>query len=138
MTPRLLLDTCAAIWITEDSYLTPEAVEAMDEAYSAGVPVQVSPITAWERGMLVAKGRLASPISPLQWFDRLVSDAALSVSDLTPAILIDSSFLPGELHGDPADRIIIATARALDLAIVTRDRHILAYSDKGHVRALAC
>jgi PIN domain nuclease of toxin-antitoxin system len=46
--------------------------------------------------------------------------------------------LPGPVHGDPADRILIATARALDLTIVTRDSAILDYSARGHVRALPC
>ncbi len=62
----------------------------------------------------------------------------VTLEGLTPDILIDSSLLPGEPHGDPADRIIIATARALDLTVVTRDRHILNYAERGHVRALAC
>ena len=135
---RLLLDTCAAIWITERARLSAEAIEAMNAAQRDGEAVLVSPITAWERGLLASRGRLASPISPLRWFERLVSDAKLSVCELTASILVDSSFLPGPIHGDPADRIIIATARALDLMVVTRDRHILDYAAQGHVRALAC
>jgi len=134
----LLLDTCAAIWITENEPLAVQAEEAMNAAYANNRPVKISPITAWERGMLISKNRLASPISPLQWFERLITDAQFAVADLTPAILIDSSFLPGEVHADPADRIIIATARALDLTILTRDRLILKYAEAGHVRALAC
>lgn len=138
MTPRLLLDTCAAIWITERARISAAAIEAMGASFEAGVPVLVSPITAWERGVLVSKGRMASPVPPLKWFDRLTTEAQLSVSPLTPQILIDASFLPEPIHRDPADRIIIATARALDLTIVTRDRLILDYAARGHVRGLAC
>jgi PIN domain nuclease of toxin-antitoxin system len=76
-----------------------------------------------------------SPHAVFQAFLRL---PGVQAQQLTPDILIESSLLPGQLHGDPADRIIIATARALDLTVVTRDRHILDYADKGHVRALAC
>lgn len=138
MTTELLLDTCAAIWITENSALAQEAEDAMSTAFDQGRSVWVSPITAWERGVLTAKGRLASPTSPLRWFERLVSDAQLAICTLSPEILVESSFLPEPLHRDPADRIIIATARALDLTIVTRDRLILNYAAQGHVRALAC
>ena len=60
------------------------------------------------------------------------------LADLTPAIFIDSSFLPGQPPRDPADRIIIATARENDLTILTRDRLILEYAKAGNVRALAC
>ena len=68
----------------------------------------------------------------------LSAPSGVVLQGLTADILIDSSLLPGEIHGDPADRIIIATARALDLTVVTRDRHILDYAARGHVRALAC
>ncbi|MDP1731075.1 MAG: type II toxin-antitoxin system VapC family toxin [Devosia sp.] len=138
MTARLLLDTCAAIWITENQNLSEAAATAIDDAYRASVPVLISPITAWERGLLVSKGRIASPIPSQQWFERLVTDSGFKIADMTPAMLIDSSFLPGTLHGDPADRIIIATARTLDLTVVTRDRGILEYAEAGHVRALPC
>lgn len=136
--PSLLLDTCAAIWITENEELSPEAVQAMDDAHRAGNSVFVSPITAWERALLSSTGRIRSPVQPLAWFERLVRDSKLSIAALTPSIMVDGWFLPDRLHRDPADRILIATARALDLTLVTRDRPILEYADKGHVRALAC
>lgn len=138
MADRLLLDTCAAIWITEDEYIDPEAVAAIDAAFEEESPVFVSPMTAWERGLLSARGRLASPVSPLVWFQRLIGEANLFLADLSPEILIESSFLPGSPPNDPADRIVISTARALDLMIVTRDRLILDYGQRGHVRVLKC
>ena len=88
--------------------------------------------------MLSSKDKLTSPLSPKAWFDRLASRPEIEVVPLTSDILIDSCFLPGPVHGDPADRILIATARALDLTIVTRDSAILDYSARGHVRALPC
>jgi PIN domain nuclease of toxin-antitoxin system len=135
---ELLLDTCAAIWILEGEALSDAAVAAIDEAYAEGRSIFVSPITAWERGLMVAKGRVTSTITPHRWFERLVAESGFVLAAMPPDILIDSSFLPGDVHGDPADRIIIATARSLDLTIVTRDRAILDYAAKGHVRALAC
>jgi PIN domain nuclease of toxin-antitoxin system len=138
MASSLLLDTCAAIWITENEELDDAAVDAVDAAYRAGLPVFVSPITAWERALLSALGRMSSPLQPLTWFERLVRDSKLSIAQMSPAILVDAWFLPGRLHRDPADRILVATARALDLTLITRDRPILNYADQGHVRALAC
>ena len=138
MTSRLLLDTCAVIWIAQDEPLELEAVEAIDRSYSENRLVAVSAITAWELGMLGRLGRLPSAVSPLSLFDRVVGPDGVQVEELTPAILIDSSFLPGDFHKDPADRIIVATARALELTIVTRDRAILDYARQGYVRALAC
>jgi PIN domain nuclease of toxin-antitoxin system len=55
-----------------------------------------------------------------------------------PDIAIDSSWLPGEVHGDPADRLIIATARHLGLPVVTRDRKIIAYAEDGEVAVIPC
>ncbi|MHA6300084.1 type II toxin-antitoxin system VapC family toxin [Devosia sp. CAU 1758] len=135
---QLLLDTCALIWMAEEADLAPEAVAAMNAAFEEDRPVSVSPISAWERALLIAKGRLASPLPPKVWFDRVVASGSLSLTALSPEILTDASFLPGVIHKDPADRIIIATARALDMTIVTRDAHILRYAAQGHVRALAC
>ena len=114
------------------------AVGAIGGSVDRGIPVLVSPITAWERGLLAAKGRIASPMTPKRWFKLLLSQPGVELAEMSIDILVDSSFLPGHFHGDPADRIIIATARSLDLTVVTRDRAILDYAAEGHVRALAC
>jgi PIN domain nuclease of toxin-antitoxin system len=71
-------------------------------------------------------------------FGEVLATEGVRIEPLSPEVLIDSSYLPGNLHRDPADRILIATARSLGLTIVTRDRIILDYADQGHVRALAC
>jgi len=135
---QLLLDTCAALWISADAPLADEAIQALDQAEDDGRPVIVSPITAWEIGLLVARGRLAFPIDPRAWFDRLMEAPNVELADLPPSVLIASSFLPGTPPRDPADQIIIATAREQNLTIVTRDRHMLHYASAGHVQALAC
>ena len=132
------MSTCAMIWMGEDAPIAPAAVTAMDAAGANGTPVLISPISAWERAMLVSRGRLRSPLPPKAWFNRLLSVGGLKLAPLSPDILADASFLPEPLHRDPADRIIIATARTLDLTIVTRDTLILDYAAQGHVRALAC
>lgn len=137
-TSDLLLDTCALIWLSQKARMEPDAVSAIDEAADGGRPLWLSAITAWELGLLARSGKAPMSSSPHAIFSGFLKLPGVQAQQLTADILIDSSLLPGELHGDPADRIIIATARALDLTVVTRDRHILDYADKGYVRALAC
>lgn len=139
MSSRLLLDTCAVIWMaTDGSRMASTAQKALDDAFLANRDVGLSPITAWELGLLGRRGRLPAPIQPARLFERFVSAPGIRLEPLSPAILIDSSFLPGEFHNDPADRIIVATARALELTVVTRDRAILDYAQQGYVLALPC
>ncbi len=138
MRTRLLLDTCTVIWIARDEALAPAAEQAITAAYSNGESIGVSPITAWELGLLGRKGRLPGSMSPTALFERFVGVPGVEVQPLTTTVLIDSSYLPGELHRDPCDRIIVATARDLDLTVITRDAAILAYAEQGYVRALAC
>lgn len=135
---QLLLDTCAAIWVAEDAVLADEAVDAIDKAGDEGNPLLISPISAWEIGLLVARGRLALPVGVQDWFDRLVETPSVELAHLPPNVLIASSFLPGVPPRDPSDRIMIATAREQNLTIVTRDRCILNYAAAGHVQALPC
>ncbi len=77
-------------------------------------------------------------MQPLDFIERFIERMQARLSPLTPAIMVSSSNLPGNIHDDPMDRILIATARALDLVLVTSDRPILAYARAGHLRALAC
>jgi PIN domain nuclease of toxin-antitoxin system len=134
----LILDTCAAIWIVANAEMAQEAVDALDQARDDDDWVYVSPITAWEVGLLAAKGRFASPHHPQVWFSKLMAIESFRLAELSPAILIDSCDLPGQPPRDPGDRIILATAREHDLTIVTRDRTILNYAKAGQVRALSC
>jgi PIN domain nuclease of toxin-antitoxin system len=134
----ILLDTCAAIWLVAGSKVSQPAEEALNAAWAAGEPVYISPITAWEVGLLAQRGRFASPHPPKVWFDRLLAIDGVALDLLPPSVLTDSSFLPGEPPTDPADRIVVAAAREHDHIIMTRDRIILDYAKAGHVRALEC
>jgi len=138
MADPLLLDTCAIIWVANDEPIAKEAREAIAAALLADAPVYVSPISAWEVGMLAAHRRISLRMSPEKWFDRLLGAPGICLAALPPSILIASSFLPGDTPSDPADRIIAATAREYDLRVVTRDRRLLAYAESGYCRALAC
>lgn len=133
----LLLDTCAMLSLTGVRGIRPAVSEAIRQAGMAGA-VFVSPYSAWEIGMLVAKGRLNLGMRPEAWFDAFMARPQLTLAALTPAILIASNFLPGAMHGDPADRIIAATAREFGYSVITRGRALLAYADAGHINAIEC
>jgi PIN domain nuclease of toxin-antitoxin system len=134
----LLLDTCSAIWISDGSSLSAAARASLGDAYDAGRPCFVSAITAWEIGLLVARRRVTLSVDPLPWFQGVIGLPGFALAELSGDILIASSFLPGSPPNDPADRIILATARSRNLTIVTRDRLILRYAAEGHVKAIAC
>ncbi|MCE7028185.1 type II toxin-antitoxin system VapC family toxin [Jiella avicenniae] len=136
--PPLLLDTCAVIWLSQGVGVSAAAENAIEEARRSGNGIRVSVMTAWELGMLVAKGRLPASMPADRWFEEFVRVAGVTVEAVTPTILVAASFLPGSVHGDPMDRILIASARERGLTVLTRDRAILAYGAAGHVRAIAC
>ncbi|MGV6849401.1 MAG: type II toxin-antitoxin system VapC family toxin [Marinibacterium sp.] len=135
---NLLLDTCAVIWTGNGDPLSAAATDSLNDSHRSGQQAYVSPFSAWELGLLVARARLRLTRPVADWFDDYLKAGKMALADLTPRILAQSSFLPGDPPADPADRIIIATARALDLTILTRDRLILGYAGEGHVKALKC
>ena len=138
MSAAILLDTCTAIYIMEDQWMLPAAVDAIDRAYDRDERVCVSPITAWEVGMLASKDRFKSCYPAPRWWSLLVGLPQIAVTDMPPQLLLDSSFLPGELHRDPADRIIAATAREYGFTVMTRDRALLDYGMQGHLSVQEC
>ena len=134
----LLLDTCAAIWISEEQPIASEAVTAIERSHRNSEVIYVSPITAWEIGLLVSRGKLTSPMSPQRWFERLLEAPGVRLTDMSPDVLIAASFLPGVPPRDPADRILAATAREYGYRLMTRDTPLLTYAGQGHLQALAC
>jgi len=133
----ILLDTCAALWLSNEGKLSDAALEALWEADPEPGAILVSPVTAWEIGTLVSRGRLGLLKDPLVWF-QAVLNSGIGLARLPPEILIASSFLPGSALRDPADRILAATARAYGYRLMTRDQPLLEYAAGGHIQAIAC
>ena len=132
----VLLDTHVWVWLMEGRPgVRPEAIQLMERAGEESF-LRVCVISAWEIGMLEAGGRLRFDISCEEWVEQAFGLPGLSLVPLTPSICVRSSRLPGVFHGDPADRIIVATARELGAVLLTRDDPILQYAAQGHVRAL--
>jgi PIN domain nuclease of toxin-antitoxin system len=136
--PNILLDTCAVIWLAHGDKLADEAVALLTKAAERGAPSYISPISAWEIGLLVSKQRLQLGTTPERWFSHLFNAPLVNLAEMPPHILIAASFLPGKAPRDPADRIIAATARDLGATIITRDRALLDYGSEGHIRTTAC
>jgi PIN domain nuclease of toxin-antitoxin system len=133
----LLLDTCTLIFLTERARIAAAAVDALRAAKEEGTTF-ISPISAWEVGMLVSRGRLQLLIRPERWFANLFDAPGVQLAPLTADMLIASSYLPGKPPKDPTDRILAATARELGAVLITRDRALLRYGDQGHVAVLEC
>ncbi len=136
--PRaVLLDTCACIWLMNGDPLRAASREALGAAQMVGA-VHVSPITAWEIAMLVARGRLVLTRAPTSWFAALLALPGVALAPMPPEVLMASASLPGTPPRDPADRIIAATARAYGQVVITRDAVLLGYAQARHIDVIAC
>ena len=91
-----------------------------------------------EISLLASKGRLILKQPCLEWVGAALLRSVTELMPLTVEIAVECNSLPGEFHNDPADRIIMATARVEGLTVVTRDRQILDYAAAGYASALAC
>lgn len=90
--------------------------------------IGVSTISCWEIAKLVERGRLELPCPVEEWFGLALGYPGVSLLELTPEIAVESTRLPGQFHRDPADQIIVATARVYGCLLVTSDSKILDYS----------
>src|SRR5262249_7477937 len=134
---RLLLDTHVLIWLAEGLAELPAAARDKIDRAAGGAGIAVSAITFWETAMLVARGRisLAQPLGA--WRQRVLAQPGLGDVPIDGEIGIEAVHLPGTLHPDPADRLIVATARLQGCRLVTRDQRLLDYGAAGHVGTLA-
>ena len=122
----IVLDTHVWLWWTSDpSRLTEEHRHAIEHAGPGGIAV--SAISCWEVAKLVEVGRLDLDRPVADWLRAAVGAGRVTVVDLSVDIITDSTQLPGTFHRDPADQLIVATARTLGCRLLTSDRKILAY-----------
>ena len=132
---NLLLDTHAWIWLMNgDGSLSKKAREMISDAHENG-NLFVAAISCWEVGMLEKKARIILSKPCIEWI-KTSQHFGIRVASLTAEIATESSHLPGHFHGDPADRMIIATARIESLTIITRDEQMLAYAKQKLVGAV--
>ena len=118
----MLLDTCAAVWVGNRDFLASAALQAI-RAATARAELLVSPVTGWEFGLATRLRRhpLVLLPTPRAWLADLLAHPGVRLAPLYSEVALSASYLLGQLHGDPADRLLIATARELDLPLVNRD-----------------
>ena len=126
MNERLLVDTCALLWLaTKSDTLSLVArlqIEEADEVF-------ISPVSAWEIALKHSKGKLKLPCDPIKWFDHALEVFGIKILPFDYALWMRSTQLP-KYHQDPADRTIIQSALENDLTIVTHDHRFAQYGVK--------
>lgn len=134
----ILLDTSVFIRLVLGQRLQPAAQQAILLALRSD-GLLVSAVTAWEIGTLSQTGRTGMQFQPdgRRWFRTAVEAPGIRLLPLSPTAAVDAGFLPGSFHRDPADRLLVATAREEGVAFVTNDRQILAYAAAGHLNAIS-
>lgn len=126
----ILLDTHVLRWLAEgDRRLGGRAFDRLRDDGE----LRASAISYWEFGMLSDRGKLVFSRPVRQWLDAILAEGGIEVVPVTTAVAGDAGTLPGLAHGDPADRILIATARSLGCTLATADRRILDYGGTGRV-----
>jgi len=131
-----LLDTHALVWLLAGSdRLGIQAREIIQNA-SEEDSLYISAISPWEIAMLVSKGRLVLDRDVGEWVQEALSLPGIRLEPLSPEVAVASTRLPGDIHLDPADRIIVATARHLSATLITDDRLLLDYGGSGHLKTL--
>lgn len=128
-----LLDTHVWIWWHSSSANLSEKVRSVLGNPKDYGEILLSAISPWEFSKLLEKGRINIFSDPEEWMRHAMDMPKLRLVPLTPKIAYQSTTLPGQFHGDPADQIIVATAREEDAIILTADKQIRAYR---HVRSL--
>jgi PIN domain nuclease of toxin-antitoxin system len=133
----LLLDTHIWLWFAEGNAtrLPPASVRKLDDARKED-GLLVSAISVWEIGVLHAKGRVQLSAPLRDWVNNALAPTGISLLPLDAETASESTLLPGEPHGDPADRFLIAAARIKGVVLATRDDNIIDYGKAGYVRVL--
>ncbi len=135
MSKGLLLDTHIWLWFAlPDQRLAAPAREAIEQAITAG-NLRVSVMSIWEISMLEAASRIHLGIPVNEWMEIALALPGLTCLPLETPLILDAHRLPGDFHKDPADRLLVATARHFNLTFVTEDRKILDYAQQGYVQA---
>ncbi|MCK5242779.1 type II toxin-antitoxin system VapC family toxin [bacterium] len=129
------MDTHIWIWLLngDGRLLKSKLLKLIEKAVKKSL-LRISIISIWEVGMLEAKGRISLPNNIRDWIDKALSVPGILVEPMNEKIAIDSTRLPGDFHGDPADRIVVSTARYLDARIITHDKAIIKYAKLKHVK----
>jgi PIN domain nuclease of toxin-antitoxin system len=129
-TETLVLDTHVFLWFYQGQRVSKKVVRRIEAAASVN-ELYVAAMTPWEIAMAARAGKLRVQGNVLHWVETALRTVAAGVAPLEPAVAVDAVDLPSHWsHGDPADRLTVATARHLDAILVTADNAILDYAAK--------
>ena len=121
----LILDTHVLLWwLAQPQRLSARQRRVLERA-GPDAPVQVSDISLWEIAMLHSLGRVRLELPIRDWLERATAPPLVQRIGISPAIAAEVAALPASFHRDPADRIILSTARVHGLTLLTRDRRII-------------
>ena len=121
---RALLDTHVLIWWLNDPTQLSAAQREVLNSVGPQSPILVSDISLWEVAMLHSLGRIRLAIPLREWLDKATAAPLVQRQGISPAIAAELAALPASFHHDPADRILVATARVLGATLLTRDHRI--------------
>jgi PIN domain nuclease of toxin-antitoxin system len=124
----VVLDTCAWVWLCASPRDLSAAAHEIIQRERKRDGLIVSVLSVWEVAKLAQKRKLTFSIPCRHWIDQAIREDGVTLHPLTPEICVESTELPGVFHGDPADQIIVATARLLGLPVVTKDQRIRNYA----------
>ncbi len=130
---KLILDTHILIWYIEGINLSESQVVLIDQMREKN-SLYISAISIWEIALLISRERIALSIDLDQWIKKTTSISGLNLIDLSISILTQSCILSNYEHKDPADRMIIASARSINAHLMTCDQKIIDYADKGYLK----
>src|SRR3990167_974590 len=133
---NLLLDTHVFIWLMNGDATLPLKVRKNIASALVEGNVYLSAISCWEIAMLEQRKRIVLTKPCLEWINEGLSRSGIEILALTPGISVESCKLSEFTQGDPADRIIVASARLTNSVLVTRDKVLLAYGKKHHVMVM--
>lgn len=134
MTQKIIIDTHILLWsLLEEEKLSSQELHIIKAAQIEGT-LFISSISLWEIAMLSYKGRISIYGRLLEFLGDIKNVKGLRIYDIDPEVAAESVSLPGDFHGDPADRIIVATTRVLSGNLITRDSGIQEWAKDGYLR----
>jgi PIN domain nuclease of toxin-antitoxin system len=135
---HLVLDTHVILWLFDGNETLPlksrELIKQTTREHFLFIPA----ISIWEIALLNEKNRIKLSMPPHLWVANILSRPYVKLAPLSFEISIESCQLPGSFHPDPADRMIVATSRIMDIPLMTRDQRIIDYGSLEFVKVIAC
>lgn len=137
MSVGILLDTHVWLWFSQKNEAIKPKIQKLIDKAIVDSELFLSAISVWELAMLEVSGRVSLSLPCSEWVEGSLRQLNIQLLPLSPNIMIESCHLPNSFHGDPADRMIVATARIYNLQLLTKDQKIIDYAENHLVKVIA-